>query len=240
MDKPLVVITGASSGIGAAAARALSGEGYPLLLTARRIDRLHELGLPHCLCRQNDVADIEGFRRAVSDAETEYGPVDLLINNAGAMTLEQFRNQVPEDWKKLFDTNVVGLLNTTSVIFPGMLDRKGGTILNIGSTSGYTHYPNHTVYGGTKHAIRGMTEGLRREAAPRGVRVMMISPGMVDTELLGGTRNETIVDEYESFKRYLDGGVAPDEVAKAILFAYQQRQEVAIWDMIIAPTGQRA
>lgn len=84
-----------------------------------------------------------------------------------------------------------------------------------------------------------MTEGLRREAAPHGVRVMMISPGLVDTELLTGTREQGIVDEYESFKRYLGGGLDPLEVGKAVLFAYQQRQEIAIWDMIIAPTGQR-
>jgi NADP-dependent 3-hydroxy acid dehydrogenase YdfG len=239
MDKPLVVITGASSGIGAAAAQALSAAGHPLLLTARRIEKLLELGLPRCLCRQNDVSDIEGFRTAVSAAEQEFGAVDLLINNAGGMNLEEFCNQVPEDWKKMFETNVVGLLNTTSVILPAMIERRGGTILNIGSTSGFQHYPNHTVYGGTKHAVRGMTEGLRREAAPHKVRVMMISPGMVDTELLSGTRTQGIVDEYESFKRYLKGGVAPMEVAQAILFAYQQRQEVAIWDMVIAPTGQR-
>jgi NADP-dependent 3-hydroxy acid dehydrogenase YdfG len=236
--KPLVAITGASSGIGAAVAKAFSKAGHPLLLTARRVDRLEALGLPDAICREHDVMDVDGYRRLVDEAEAEYGPVDLLVNNAGYMTLEQCANQSPEGWRRQFEVNCIGLLNTSGAVLPRMLARRGGTIVNIGSTAGRNIYPDHTVYCGTKHAVHALTEGLRREAAPAGVRVILVSPGMVDTELLSGTESDTIKEGYLEYRDQIGGALAPDDVARAMLFAYEQPQNLCIWEMVVAPTGQ--
>ena len=237
MTKPLAVITGASAGIGAAIARALSAAGHPLLLTARRVDRLRELDLPDTVCRQNDVADVEGFRAAVAEAEEVHGPVDLLVNNAGWLNLAAFKDQEPDHWQGMFETNVVGLLNTTSVVFSPMLERRAGTIINIGSTAGHRYGPNHVVYVGTKFAVRGLTEGLRAEAAGRGVRVVLISPGLVDTELLNRSTQVDLIEAYQANKDRLRGGLRPDDVAGAVLFAYQQPPEITVRELIIAPTA---
>ena len=237
MTKPLAVITGASAGIGAAIARALSAAGHPLLLTARRVDRLRELDLPDTVCRQNDVADVEGFRAAVAEAEEVHGPVDLLVNNAGWLNLAAFKDQEPDHWQGMFETNVVGLLNTTSVVFSPMLERRAGTIINVGSTAGHRYGPNHVVYVGTKFAVRGLTEGLRAEAAGRGVRVVLISPGLVDTELLNRSTQVDLIEAYQANKDRLRGGLRPDDVAAAVLFAYQQPPEITVRELIIAPTA---
>ncbi|MEV1286122.1 SDR family oxidoreductase [Micromonospora sp. NPDC049679] len=236
--KPLVAITGASSGIGAAAARAFSEAGHPLLLTARRVELMEEMGLPDAICRAHDVVDAEGYRRLVDEAETRYGPVDLLVNNAGFMVLEEFAALSPEDWRQQFEVNCIGLLNTTSAVLPAMIERGTGTIMNIGSTAGRTMYPNHTVYNGTKYAVHAMTEGLRREAAPANVRVILISPGFVLTDLLTGTRAETIKEGYHAYRDEIGGALDPREIARAMLFAYEQPQHLCIWEMVVTPTRQ--
>jgi NADP-dependent 3-hydroxy acid dehydrogenase YdfG len=236
--KSLIAITGASSGIGAAAARAFSEAGHPLLLTARRVELIEGLGLPDAICRAHDVMDAEGYRRLVDEAESRYGPVDLLVNNAGFMVLEEFAAQSPEDWRQQFDVNCVGLLNTTSAVLPKMIERGTGTVMNVGSTAGRTIYPNHTVYNGTKYAVHAMTEGLRREAAPAGVRVILISPGFVLTDLLTGTRSETIKKAYHGYRDEIGGALDPMDIARAMLFAYEQPQHLCIWEMVVAPTRQ--
>jgi NADP-dependent 3-hydroxy acid dehydrogenase YdfG len=238
MGKPLVAITGASSGIGAGVAKAFSQAGYPLLLTARRLDRMEALGLPNTICRQHDVLDADRYRAIVAEAEAEYGPVDLLINNAGYMTLEQIANQRPEDWRGQFEVNCIGMLNTTHAVFPAMLERGSGTVINVGSTAGRNIYADHTVYNGTKHAVHAMSEGLRREGAPRGVRVIVISPGCVDSELAEHTKSDRIKQEYYQYVREIGGDLDPSDVAQAMLFAYEQPQHLTIWEMCVAPTRQ--
>jgi len=236
--KPLVVITGASSGIGAAAARVFSDAGHPLLLVARRLDRMKELALPNSISKLVDVLDVNGFAIAVAEAEKEFGPVDLLINNAGYMNLENSAIQSPEEWRKQFEVNCIGLLNCTSVIFPELIKRKTGTIINIGSTAGRNIYENHTAYNGTKHAVHAMSEGLRREGAPHNVRVMVIAPGMVDSELTSGTSNQQILAQREEYRQSIGGAIGGEDIARAMLFAYQQPQNICIWELAVAPTKQ--
>jgi NADP-dependent 3-hydroxy acid dehydrogenase YdfG len=238
VTKPLVAVTGASSGIGAAAAAAFSAAGHPLLLTARRLDKLEELGLPDALCGQHDVRDAEGYVDLVAKAEERYGPVDLLVNNAGTMVLEQFTNHSADEWQRQFDVNCVGLLNTTAAVMPGMLQRRTGTIMNVGSTAGRNIYDNHTVYCGTKHAVHALTEGLRREAAPAGVRVILVSPGFVSTELIGGTDSVVIRDAYDRYRDEIGGPLAPEDIARLMVFAYQQPQELCMWEIAVSPTRQ--
>jgi NADP-dependent 3-hydroxy acid dehydrogenase YdfG len=240
MSKPLVAITGASSGIGAGVARVFSGAGYPLLLTARRIDALQALDLPRTMCRQHDVTDAEGYAAIVDEAEAEFGPVDLLVNNAGYMTLDQVADQKPDDWRRQFDVNCVGLLNTTHTVLPRMIERRTGTVVNLGSTAGRNIYENHTAYCGTKHAVHAMTEGLRREVAALGIRVTLVSPGMVDTELLSSTRSTDIKGDYATYRDQIGGALAPEAIGEAMLFVYEQPQEQCVWEIVLAPTGQLA
>jgi NADP-dependent 3-hydroxy acid dehydrogenase YdfG len=236
--KPLVVITGASSGIGAATAKTFSEAGHPMLLVSRRLERMENLKLPNSLARSVDVLDVKSFAEAVSEAETLYGPVDLLVNNAGYMNLEHTAQQSPQEWQKQFEVNCIGLLNCTSVIFPEMIKRKTGTIINIGSTAGRNIYENHTAYNGTKYAVKAMSESLRREASPHNVRVIMVSPGLVDSELTNGTSNTQILEAREIYRESIGGALQGDDIARGILFAYQQPQNLCVWELVMAPTKQ--
>ena len=236
--KPLVVITGASSGIGAATANTFSEAGHPLLLVSRRLERMENLKLPNSLARSVDVLDVKSFAEAVSEAETLYGPVDLLVNNAGYMNLEHTAQQSPQEWQKQFEVNCIGLLNCTSVIFPEMIKRKTGTIVNIGSTAGRNIYENHTAYNGTKYAVKAMSESLRREASPHNIRVIMVSPGLVDSELTNGTSNTQILEAREIYRESIGGALQGDDIARGILFAYQQPQNLCVWELVMAPTKQ--
>lgn len=239
--KPLIVITGASSGIGLATAKLLSARGHALLLLARRIDRMTALNLPNALCRAVDVTDRHAFTTAVQDAEQQFGPVDALINNAGVMLLGAIEQQDAGEWDKMFDVNVKGLLNGVQAVTAGMIDRKRGTIINISSVAGRKTFPNHAVYVGTKFAVHGMSENLREELSPHNVRVIVIAPGAVETELLSHTTSETIKDGYQAWKAEMGGKVlSAEDVASAIDYAYSQPQSVCVREIVLAATRQGA
>ncbi|MGW0520022.1 SDR family oxidoreductase [Crossiella sp. NPDC003009] len=238
MSKPLIVITGASSGIGAATARLLSAQGHPLLLLARRLDRLTALGLPDTLCRQADVTDPAAVAEAVREAEALHGPVDAIVNNAGVMLLGTLADQPAAEWERMFEVNVKGLLGAIRAVLPGMIERGRGTIVNLGSVAGRKTFPDHTAYVGTKFAVHAMSENLREELAPHGVRVVTIAPGAVDTELLSHTSSESIKAGYREFTK-ASGMLAAESVAEAILYAYRQPQGVTIREIVLAATGQQ-
>jgi len=238
MSKKLVVITGASSGIGQQVAQDLSAQGYPLLLLARRVDRLEALGLPNTLCKQVDVTDLAAFQAAVAEAETEFGPVDCLINNAGVMLLSLVEEQDPNEWKTMLDVNVLGVLNGINTVLKAMISRQEGTIINISSIAGRKTFPNHAAYCATKFAVHALTENIREESAKHNVRLVTIAPGPVETELLGHTSSSEIKDGYQSWKESIGGALSPKDVSDAILFAYQQPQNVCVREIVIAPTKQ--
>lgn len=238
--KPLVVITGASSGIGAAMAQHFADAGHALLLIARRLDRIEALGLENSMCRSVDVTDTAALRAAVTEAEAAYGPVDLLINNAGLMQLGQLDTQDPTEWQNMFDVNVLALLNATQVVLGGMKARGAGTILNVSSIAGKKSFPNHAAYVGTKFAVSSISENLREEVSGDGVRVMTICPGAVETELLGHTTDQEIIDGYEAWKEDMGGVLVADDIARTALFMYTQPQNVNIRDVVIAATRQPA
>src|SRR3569833_2988238 len=150
---PLAIVTGARSGIGEATARALAARGHPLLLVARRRDRLEALGLRDTLCREVDVRDTASLRAAIEEATAKYGPPDLLVNNAGVMYLGDIADQDPGQFQDMYDVNVEALLAAAPIVLPGMKQRGGGTIINIGSIAGRNVYGNHTAYCGTKFAV---------------------------------------------------------------------------------------
>lgn len=241
MSKPLVIVTGASSGIGEATARLLSAAGHPLLLLARRIDRLHALNLPNSLSRAVDITDRAALVAAVQEAEQQFGPADALINNAGVMLLGQISQQAPEQWEQMLDVNLKGLLNGVHAVVAGMIERRHGTLINISSVAGRKTFPNHVAYVGTKFAVHGLSENLREELAPHNVRVITIAPGAVETELLGHTTDDSIKAGYQAWKQDMGGTVlSAEDVAAAIAFAYQQPQQVCIREIVLAATRQQA
>lgn len=239
-SKPLVIITGASAGIGAAIAKRFSEAGHPLLLIARRVEKIEALGLPHALCRKVDITDTGTLKAAIKEAETQYGPADCLINNAGVMLLGQIDTQSPSEWQRMFDLNVLALLNSIQAVLAGMKARNHGTIINISSIAGRKSFPNHAAYVGTKFAVSAMSENIREEVADTNVRLMSICPGAVETELLSHTTDETIINNYEAWKESMGGVLASDDVARAALFMYSQPQGVNIRELVIAATRQTA
>ncbi|MGF1787520.1 SDR family oxidoreductase [Photobacterium swingsii] len=239
MSKPLVVITGASSGIGEATARHLSEQGYALLLLARRVERLEALNLPNTLCRKVDVTDVTSFKAAIEEAEAQYGKVDCLINNAGVMLLGLVHEQNPLEWQNMVNVNILGLMNGIHCVLADMKARKGGTIINISSVAGRKTFPSHAAYCGTKFAVHAMSENIREEVASEDVRVITIAPGAVETELLSHTTSEEIKAGYEDWKQYMGGILAPQDIANAISYAYNQPQNVCIREIVLAATRQQ-
>lgn len=239
--KKLVVITGASSGIGRATAIRFANLGHPLLLLARRIEKLEELNLPNTLCRKVDVTDLDSFQAAVNEAESLYGEVDLIVNNAGVMLLGNAITQNPQEWQQMLNVNVMGVLNGVKTVLGKMVARQGGTIINISSIAGRKTFPDHAAYCATKFAVHALTENIRGEVAGSNVRMTVIAPGVVETELLSHTTDNNIVDGYKQWKAStIEQGLNPDDIARTIEFAYSQPQNVCIREIVIADTRQDA
>ncbi len=236
---PLIAITGASSGIGEAIARKFSLLGHPLLLIARRVERLEALNLPDCLCEKVDVTDSTALGIAVRKAEDKFGPVDAFINNAGIMLLGQVQNQNPAEWKTMYEVNVLGLLNGMQAVLHSMKERNSGTIINISSVAGRKTFPNHAAYCGTKFAVHAISENVREEVADDNVRVVTIAPGAVETELLSHTTSNEIKSGYEEWKKGMGGVISPQDIAEAVAFAYTMPQNVCVREIVIAPTRQQ-
>ncbi|MBA4710171.1 SDR family oxidoreductase [Aquitalea aquatica] len=240
MRPPLIIISGASSGIGAATARLLSSHGHPLLLLARRLERLQALQLPHTLCRAVDITDRAAVLQAVAEAEQQFGPADAIVNNAGVMLLGTMTQQDPAEWERMLEVNVKGLLNGIHAVLQGMVARRHGTIINVSSIAGRKTFPGHVAYCGSKFAVHAISENLREEVAGHNVRVITIAPGAVETELLSHTSDEAIKQGYQQWKQEMGGVLAAEDVAETIRFAYQQPQRVAIREIVLAATGQQA
>lgn len=236
--KPLVIITGASSGIGAATARLFSEHGYPLLLLARRLEPMEALELPDCLCREVDVTDLESFRAAIAEAEALHGPADCLVNNAGVMLCADPAAQSPDEWDLMIDVNIRGLLHGIHLVLAPMTARQGGTIVNIGSIAGVKTFPKHAVYCGTKFAVHAITETIREEVSGSGTRLVNIAPGMVETDLVNASTDAAAREGWWDYAREIGGALEPETIARSILFAYQMPQSVCVREMIVCPTRQ--
>ncbi|MGB5988670.1 MAG: SDR family oxidoreductase [Marinifilaceae bacterium] len=237
-NKTLVVITGASSGIGEATARLFSEHGHPLLLLARRVEKMEAMNLPNTMCRKVDVVEIEQIREAVKEAEAVYGTTDCIINNAGMMLLGDLAVQDPQEWKTMLDVNVLGVLNGMQVVLSDMKARRGGTIINVSSVAGRKTYGDHAAYCATKFGVHAMTERAREEAALSDVRMVTIAPGAVETELLGHTTDDDMVKDYEDWKQEIGGVLRAVDIANAIWYAYNQPQGVNVREIVIAATRQ--
>lgn len=239
MSKSLVVITGASAGIGAAIARAFSAAGHPLLLLARRVEPMQALNLPDTLCIRVDVTDTAAMKAAVQQAEAKFGPVGCMVNNAGVMLLGQADVQDPTEWQQMLNINVMGVLNGVHAVLAGMKERRSGTIINISSIAGRKTFPNHAAYCATKFAVHALTENIREEVADVGVRMVTIAPGAVETELLSHTTDESIKAGYHDWKDQMGGVIAPEVIADAVLYAWNQPANVCVREIVLAATRQQ-
>ncbi|MCB8878179.1 SDR family oxidoreductase [Acidisoma silvae] len=238
MSKPLVVITGAGSGIGAAAARAFSAAGHPLLLLGRRIERLEALGLLNVLCCTADVREGDAVAAAIATAEAVHGPVDCLINNAGVAPLARIEDQNPAEWRDLLDINCLGVMNGMQAVMPGMKERRHGTIINVSSIAGIKSYPYHDAYGASKAYVHALTEAARRSVSGFGVRVMVISPGLTKSEIESTMLNSEAHQIWAERGADIGGGIEAQHVAHAMLFSYQMPQDVIVQELVITPTAQ--
>ncbi len=239
--KKLIVITGASSGFGKSMALEFNKAGYPLLLLARRLEKLEELGLDNVICEKVDVTDKSAFESAVRRAEEVYGKTDLLINNAGIMLLGNIESQDPKEWQDMLNVNVMGVMNGMQIVMNDMKERNCGTIINFSSIAGVKPFGNHAAYCATKYGVVGLSEVARGELSSYNVRVMRICPGAVSTELLSHTTSDDIKDGYYQWKDTLGvDQITVEDIAKTVKFAYELPQGVNLREIQIADTKQDA
>lgn len=241
-----VWITGASSGIGEATARRLASEGVSLVLSARREDRLTSLADELRLLGVTvdvepvDVSDRAGMS-AVGGKLSVAGGVDILINNAGTMPISPILAGRVDEWEQMIDVNIKGVLYAIHAVYPGMAERKSGHIVNISSIAARQTYPSAGVYAGTKHAVRAISDTLRKEAIRYGVRVTDIQPGAVATELPDSIQHEKIRDAVKA-NMYAEGAeiLKPEDIANAIFYAITQPDYIDVSELHIRPVIQES
>ena len=239
-----ILITGATSGIGEAIAVRLAKENHRLILTGRRIARLNALQSQlekeykvrtHILCF--DIRVCSEVEKAIRELPDEWKQIDILVNNAGlAVGLDPIHEGTVDDWERMIDTNIKGLLYITRSISPDMVARKSGHIINIGSIAGKQVYPNGVVYCATKHAVDALSKGMRMDFLPYGIRVTQVCPGAVETEFSlvrfkgNQKRADQVYDGYQS--------LVADDIAEAVYYAISQPAHIDIQDLLIMPTAQ--
>jgi NADP-dependent 3-hydroxy acid dehydrogenase YdfG len=238
----IVIITGASSGLGEAAARHLSSHGATVVLGARRIDRLEELAKELIAARgraiavATDVTHFDQVQRLVDTAVQTYGRVDVLINNAGLMPQSPLDRRKIEDWNRTIDVNIKGVLYGIGAVLPTMQAQKSGHIINVSSVAGHKVRAGGAVYAATKHAVRVISEGLRQEVKPFNIRSTVISPGAVDSELTDSITETDFADATKKF--YAEVAVPADSFARAVAFAIEQPADIDINEILYRPTRQ--
>jgi 3-hydroxy acid dehydrogenase/malonic semialdehyde reductase len=240
----VVFVTGASSGIGKACARALAGQGAKILMCARRADRLKgfaaelikEFGVPvHQFSL--DVRDQPAVEKAVAGLAKDWRPIEVLVNNAGlSRGLSKLHEGLLSDWEEMIDTNVKGLLYVSRAIIPGMVERGSGHVINIGSIAGHEVYPGGNVYCATKFGVRALSMGLRLDLNGTPLRVSEVSPGMVETEF-SVVRFHGDTDRAGKVYQGLTP-LSPDDIADAVVWCATRPPHVNISEMIVMPTAQ--
>ncbi len=238
----VVIITGASSGIGRATAMLLASEGEKVVLAARREEKLQEIQYEitkaggTCIYLKTDVSILEDMKKLVEYTMQQFDRVDVLINNAGIMLLSQLREGKVNEWDKMIDVNIKGMLYGINSVLPVMRKQKTGHIVTIASTAGYSVDPTGAVYSGTKYAIRAIMEGLRKEESPiSNIRSTIVSPGLTATELSNHISTTEVRNMVEQMKQI---ALSPDSIARAISYAINNTEETSISEIIVRPTAQ--
>ena len=237
-NSKVVLVTGASSGIGEATARLLAARGHRLVLGARRTERLEALASEirtaggHAEYRALDVTRLDDMRAFVAFAESLCGPPDVIVNNAGVMPLSPLSALKVDEWDRMIDVNVRGVLHGIAAALPGMEARGSGHVINVSSIGGHAVSPTAAVYCATKFAVRAISEGLRQETDK--VRVTVVSPGVVESELADSISDAQARDAMKSFRRI---ALSPEAIARAIAYAIDQPDDVDVSELIVRPTA---
>jgi NADP-dependent 3-hydroxy acid dehydrogenase YdfG len=242
IEGKVVVITGASSGLGEAAARHLSALGASLVLGARRFDRLRSLADElttrdgKALAVETDVTRADQVKALVDAAVRTYGRIDVMINNAGLMPQSLLERLKIDEWDRMIDVNIKGVLYGIAAALPPMKTQKSGHFINVSSVAGHKVRPGGTVYSATKQAVRVISEGLRQEVKPYNIRTTVISPGAVDTELPDTITDPDVAVAMRKF--YDEMAIPADSFARAVVFAMSQPEDVDVNEILFRPTRQ--
>lgn len=242
--KKIALITGATSGIGKSIASKLAKEGHDIIITGRRIDRLEEIEKEletkyqtRVLSLNFDIRIYDEVEKAIRSLPSDWKNIDILVNNAGlAVGLNPIHQGVIDDWERMIDTNVKGLLYMTRVVSPGMAERKSGHIINLCSIAGKDVYANGNVYCATKHAVDALSKGIRIDLLPYGIKVTQVCPGAVETEfsLVRFKGDQSRADQvYKGFTP-----LYAEDIANAVYYAVSQPPHVDIQDVLVMPTAQ--
>lgn len=241
IENKVVVITGASSGLGEATAKHLAAKGAKVVLGARREDNLKQIAADitskggNAIYLVTDVTKKEQVQALVDQAVKEYGKIDVIINNAGIMPIAPISEVRTDEWDNMIDINIKGVLYGVAAALPIFQSQKSGHFINLGSVAGIKVFsPGGTVYSGTKYAVRAISDGLRHEVG-RDIRVTTIEPGAVDSELKLGTNHS---ESSTSVNEFYKIAIPADAVARAIAFAIEQPCDVDINEIVIRPTVQ--
>lgn len=244
IENKVVVITGASSGIGEATAKQLAAKGAKVVLGARREERLMQLAKEieatggHVAYRVTDVIDPEDSKQLVQLAKKTFGGVDVIFLNAGIMPNSPLSELKTDEWNSMVDVNIKGVLNGIAAVLPTFTAQKSGHVITTSSVAGLKNYPGGAVYGATKWAVRNLMEVLRMESAQEGtnIRTATIYPAAINTELLDTiTDKDTFEGATEMYKRY---GITPDRIANIVEFAINQPEDVNVNEFTVGPTNQ--
>lgn len=235
LTEKVVLVTGASSGIGEATVREIAAAGALVFMGARRRDRLdtlaRELG-PNVAWRELDVTDPESFDAFAQAAQERFGRIDALVNNAGVMPLSPLAALKRAEWKKMIDVNIWGVLNGIASVLPRFLAQKSGHFVNVASVGAHLVLPTAAVYCGTKYAVWAITEGIRQEHDD--IRATVISPGVVDTELGSDISVPEVAAHLTQWRKK---SLTPDAIGRAIRYALEQPEGVDVNEVIIRPTA---
>lgn len=238
----VIIITGASSGMGAAAARHLAGHGASIVLAARRTDRIEGIVADitgsggKAIAVETDVTRLEDTQRLAKAAIDAFGRIDVLVNNAGLMPLSPLERLKVDEWNQMIDVNVRGVLHGIAAVLPHMQERKSGHIITTASVAAYKVFPASAVYSATKFALRGLTEGLRQEVKPYNIRTTLISPGAVTTELLDHISEADIQTANQDYVGKV--GIPAESFARMVAFAVSQPDDVDVNEIVFRPTAQ--
>jgi NADP-dependent 3-hydroxy acid dehydrogenase YdfG len=238
----VVVITGASSGLGEATARDLSVQGATVVLGARRADRIKSLADEltrrggKALAVATDVTDSDQVKALVDTAVQKYGRINVMINNAGLMPQSPLERLKIDEWDRMVDVNIKGVLYGIAAALPHMKQQKSGHIINVSSVAGHKVTPAGAVYAATKHAVRALSEGLRQEVKPYNIRTTVISPGAVATELPDSITEPDVAERIHKF--YEEVAIPADSFARAVAFAISEPEDVDVNEILFRPTRQ--
>lgn len=243
IEGKVIVVTGASSGLGEAAARLLSEQGASVVLGARRADRIQALADElngsggKALALTTDVTDRQQVKKLVDFAVQRYGRIDVMVNNAGLMPQSLFEHLKIDEWDQMIDVNIKGVLYGIAAALPHMIQQKAGHFINVSSVAGHKVSPGSGVYSATKHAVIALSEGLRQEVKPYNIRTTVISPGAVASELPETITEPDVLKRIQEF--YQEFAIPAGSFARAVAFAISQPEDVDINEILFRPTRQQ-